>query len=173
MLLQQRAGSLNIKWLLLIKENQIFQDKEFSTFLCMGRSKSLGSLKSFLSYAPQHLGLVSKVYMSWASFPQGSLWEVAIVWWLLDSRYSSPSWGSSELTGLHWGLQLLITVTSLFTDMAGNISLLMSFEWKERKNFSDVHVRRFLKQILPWWKGFSQQICNILQNSDPNIGELG
>ena len=46
--LQQRAGSRNIKRLLLIKENQISQVKEFSTFLCMGRWKSLGSLKSFL-----------------------------------------------------------------------------------------------------------------------------
>ena len=88
--------------MIIVKENQIFQVKEFNTFLCMGRCKSLGSLKSFLSYAPQHLGPVSKVYRSWASFPQGSLWEVAIVWWLLDSRYSSPSWGSSKLTGWHW-----------------------------------------------------------------------
>ena len=46
--LQQRAGSQNIKSLLVIKENQISQVKEFSTFLCMGRCKSLGSLKSFL-----------------------------------------------------------------------------------------------------------------------------
>ena len=38
----------NIKRLLLIKENQISQGKEFSAFLCMGRCKSLGSLKSFL-----------------------------------------------------------------------------------------------------------------------------
>ena len=38
----------NIKRLLLIKENQISQVKEFSAFLCMGRCKSLGSLKSFL-----------------------------------------------------------------------------------------------------------------------------
>ena len=35
--LQQRAGSLNIKRLLLIKENQISQDKEFSTILRMVR----------------------------------------------------------------------------------------------------------------------------------------
>ena len=38
--LQQRAGSLNIKRLLLIKENQICQVKEFSAFLCMGRCKN-------------------------------------------------------------------------------------------------------------------------------------
>ena len=46
--LQQRAGSLNVKRLFLIKENQITQVKEFSAFLCMERCKSLGSLKSFL-----------------------------------------------------------------------------------------------------------------------------
>ena len=34
------------------KENQTFQVKEFCTFLCMERCKSLGSLKSFLAYAP-------------------------------------------------------------------------------------------------------------------------
>ena len=46
--LQQRPGSSNFKRLLLIKENQTSQVKEFSTFLCMGICKSLGSLKSFL-----------------------------------------------------------------------------------------------------------------------------
>ena len=47
-ILQQRLGSRNIKRLLLIKENQISQVKEVSAFLCMGRCKSLDSLKSFL-----------------------------------------------------------------------------------------------------------------------------
>ena len=51
--LQQRAGSLNVKRLLLTKENQTSQVKEFSAFLCMGRCESLGSLKSFLRYVPQ------------------------------------------------------------------------------------------------------------------------
>ena len=46
--LQERAGGLSIKRLLLIKENQICQVKEFNAFLCMGRCKSLGSRKSFL-----------------------------------------------------------------------------------------------------------------------------
>ena len=45
-LLQQRAGSLNVKSLLLIKETRYL--KELSAFLCMGRYKSLGSLKSCL-----------------------------------------------------------------------------------------------------------------------------
>ena len=50
--------SINIikKRLLWIKENQIFQVKEFGIF--MGRCKSLGSVKSFLSYASQLLGPV-------------------------------------------------------------------------------------------------------------------
>ena len=47
---QQRADSLYIKILLLIKENQISQVTEFSVFLCMGKYKSLGSLKSVVSY---------------------------------------------------------------------------------------------------------------------------
>ena len=51
--LQQRAGRCNVKRLLLIKESQISQVKEFSTFLCMGGYKSL---KSFLWYALQLSG---------------------------------------------------------------------------------------------------------------------
>ena len=35
--LQQMVSSLNIKRLLFIKENQISQVKEFTTFLCMKR----------------------------------------------------------------------------------------------------------------------------------------
>ena len=42
--LQQRAGSLHVKRLLLIKGNQISQVKEFSAFPCMGRCKSLEPL---------------------------------------------------------------------------------------------------------------------------------
>ena len=51
--LQQGAGSLNIKRLLLNKEKQVSQIKKFSTFLCMERCKSLDSMKSFLSHASQ------------------------------------------------------------------------------------------------------------------------
>ena len=50
--LQQRPGSRNMRRLLLTKENQKSQVNEFSTFLRMGRCKSLGSLKSLLWYAP-------------------------------------------------------------------------------------------------------------------------
>ena len=75
--LQQRAGSLNIKILLLIMENQISQLKEFYTFLCMGRCKSLGSLKSFLSYASLLSEATILTFLSPAQAPQGSPWEVA------------------------------------------------------------------------------------------------
>ena len=39
--------------LLWIKEKQVSQIKEYSTHLCMGRCKCLGTLRSFLSYASQ------------------------------------------------------------------------------------------------------------------------
>ena len=42
--------------IMLIEENQTSHVKEFSAFLCMGRCKSLGLLKSFLWYAPQLSG---------------------------------------------------------------------------------------------------------------------
>ena len=40
--LRQRTGSLNVERLLLTKENQITQIKEFSAFLHKGRCKNLG-----------------------------------------------------------------------------------------------------------------------------------
>ena len=45
---KQKTSGENIKRLLLIKENQISQVKEFSASLCMGRYKIVGSLESFL-----------------------------------------------------------------------------------------------------------------------------
>ena len=59
--------------LLLLKENQISQVKEFiSTFLCMEGCKSLGSLKSFLSYEPQLSG-VSILCFHILNFPSSGL----------------------------------------------------------------------------------------------------
>ena len=56
-------------------------------------------------------------------FPQGSLWGVAAVWWLLDGRYSFPCWVPSGLTGSlsGGGCNSWRLWHSLFTDMAGNI----------------------------------------------------
>ena len=70
--LQERAGSLNIKQLVLIKENQISQVKEFSTFLNRGRCKNLGLLKSVLSYAP-HLSGARILCFSHPELPLGLL----------------------------------------------------------------------------------------------------
>ena len=50
-----------------MKENQISQVKELSTFLCMGRCKSLGSRKSCLWYVPQLSG-ASIMYFHITSF---------------------------------------------------------------------------------------------------------
>ena len=58
-----RAGSLNIKRLLLINGNLISQVKEFSVFLCIG---SLGSLKSFLQYKNSSCSTPSS--LSWITF---------------------------------------------------------------------------------------------------------
>ena len=56
---------------LLIKENQISQVEEFSGFLCMGRCRSVGLLKSFVSY-PLQLSRASSVCFSHPELPWGS-----------------------------------------------------------------------------------------------------
>ena len=88
----------------------------------MGRCKSPGSPESFFYYSPQlpwgqylcflHPELLSSPGREWLQF-----------WWLLNHRYSSPSWVPLG-SGAHIQLQLLMTVTSLFTDMAGNTPFL-------------------------------------------------
>ena len=97
----KRPRSRNVKRLLLIKGNQISQVKEFSAFLCMGRCKSLGSLKSYLWYAPQLSG-VSILSFLILSFLRVHRWG-----WLrwLPGRWTwqwaahlSPSWVPSGLT---------------------------------------------------------------------------
>jgi len=65
--LQPRAGSLNIKLLSLIKENQISQVKEFSAFLYMRRYKSLGSGNHSFAMHLSYLGPVSCVFLFWVS----------------------------------------------------------------------------------------------------------
>ena len=77
-----RAGSLNVKSVLLIKENQTSQVKEFSAFLCMGRCRSLGSLKSLLWFASQ----LSGAFSPWV--PRGSPAQISLVYWHA-SKYSA------------------------------------------------------------------------------------
>ena len=96
------------------------QVMEFSAFLCMGRCKSLGSLKSFLWYVP-HLSRASILYFHILSFLRLTI-RSGFSLWLLNGRYSFSFWVSSGLSAHGGGLQSLMTVTSLFTDMAGNIS---------------------------------------------------
>ena len=64
--LQRRADSRNKK-LLLIKENWISQVKEFSTFLCMGRCKSLGSPRYTFDMHLSYLEPKSCVFTFWIS----------------------------------------------------------------------------------------------------------
>ena len=56
--LPQGSGNMNIKRLLLVKENQISCLKKFSALTCMERCKHSGLLKSVLSYASQLLLLL-------------------------------------------------------------------------------------------------------------------
>ena len=89
--LQQRAGSLNIRRSLLIKKDQISQVKEFSSFLCMGRCKSLGSLKSLFLYA-FHLSWASILYFFHILSSHGAHHREQLQCWeLLGHRYPS-SW---------------------------------------------------------------------------------
>ena len=125
--LKQRAGSLNVKRLLLIKENQISQVKEFSVFLCMGRCKSLGSYQiadMHLSY----LGPVSCVFTSWLSsgltIGSGcSLMAAKMAGILFPPECPQGSQAHVE------GLPSLMTVMSLFTDVTGNIPFLSCQSW--------------------------------------------
>ena len=109
---------------MLIKENQTSQVKEFSAFLCMGRYKSLGSVKSFLSYESQpsgasvlcfsHPELLGAHRREWLQ-PSGSHITQIFLSFLGALRAQKFTLG---------GLELLITETSLFIDKAGNAPFL-------------------------------------------------
>ena len=114
--LQQTPVNLNIKKSLLVKESQISQVKEFSNFLCMRRCKSLGSLKSLLSHAPQQSGasilcfhILNLLGVHSREWLQSDGCQVAGILLLCECP---QGWWTP--TG---GLQSLITVTSLFTNL--------------------------------------------------------
>ena len=100
------------KVVLWIKENQIPQVKEFSTFLCLGLCKCLGLLKSLLSYASQLSGASTLFSLHFSSVlttgsgcsPMASGLQVC---------FSSPG-----------GLESPMTVTALFISLAGNTPFL-------------------------------------------------
>ena len=67
----------------------------------MGRCKSLGSLKSFLSNVV-HLSGASILCFSHPELPWGSSYGVAAVWWVVDHKYFSSSWVPLGFTSWHW-----------------------------------------------------------------------
>ena len=97
--LQQRAGSLNVKKL-LFKENQVSQVKGFSAFLCTGRCKSLDSLKSFFGMHLSYLWLESCVFTSWncSGLTVGSGYSLMVGKWqvFFPSRVPSGHTGSCQ-----------------------------------------------------------------------------
>ena len=78
----QIPGSGNIEKLLLIKEKQTSQVNKFSAFLCMGRYKSLGLMKSFL-WCFSAIWAISCLSSSWVphSVHHWGWWRG---WWLGD-----------------------------------------------------------------------------------------
>ena len=85
--------------------------------LCMGRCKSLGSLKSFLWYAPQLLGANILCFIHILSFLRAHHREW-LQWWLLDGWHSFlPEFPRSSPAHHPWWLQLLVTVTSLCVEI--------------------------------------------------------
>ena len=122
--MQQRAESLNSKTLLLIKENQASQVKEFSAFVCMGRCKSLGSLKPFLSYASQPSG-VSILCVSHS--PQIPVLTIGSSCSLMATRQQVLFSFLAALQAQKFtfgGPESFMAGTSLFIDMAGNTPFL-------------------------------------------------
>ena len=114
--LQQTAVNLNIKRLLLIKESQISQVKEFSNFLCTRICKSLDSLKSLLSHSPQQCGastlcvhILNFLGVHRREWLQSDGCQVAGILLLCECPQ-----GSRTCTG---GPQSLIAMTSLLTDL--------------------------------------------------------
>ena len=100
----------HIKRLLVIKENQILQLKKFGTFLHMGSSQSLDSLKSSFDV---HL---SSLVSSGIRVGRGCSLRAARAVILFFPQFP-------QATGSHCKAAVADHVTSLFTDIAGNISI--------------------------------------------------
>ena len=129
-----------------MQKNQISQVKEFSGFLCIRRCKSLGSLKSFLSYASQlsgasvlsisHSEILSAHLRAWLQ-PEGCL--ISQVFSFLNAHRAQIF----TFGGLEW----LLTLTSLLTDMAGNMPFLGPSSWSEIR---PIFGRHFMTNFVPW-----------------------
>ena len=103
--LQQRAGNLNVKRLLLIKENEISQVKEFSVFLCMGASLVAQMVKN-LPAMQENLGWEGPLEKGMVTHSSILAWEIP---WTEEPGYSPWSHKESDtseelrLTAI-WGL---------------------------------------------------------------------
>ena len=97
MFVQQRPGSWDLKSLLVIKENQTSQVREFSAFLSIGSFKSPGWLMLFLGSAPQ-LSRANVLYFLILSFFRVYSWGDGCSDWLLLAGIQFPAWVSSGLT---------------------------------------------------------------------------
>ena len=94
---QQRPGSWDLISLLVIKENQTSQVREFSAFLSIGSFKSPGWLVLFLGPAPQ-LSRASVLYFLILSFFRVYSQGDGCSDWLLLVGIQFPAWVSSGLT---------------------------------------------------------------------------
>ena len=121
----------------------------------MGRCKSLGSVKSFLSYAFSYPGLLSCAF-SHPELPGGSPYGVAAAWYLLGHRYSSPSWALRvhQLTlkgcSLWWLWHPCLLIWQEIVHFSVHKTI-CSFTWKmynwRKIYFLDFKIRRMLKDI--------------------------
>ena len=164
--LQWKAGNLSIQRLLVVKEHQISQVKEFSASLYMGQCKSLGSLKSSFDMHLSYLGPVSCIFTFWVSsgLTIGSGHSLLAAWWQV--RYSLlSSLRAHQLTTSggcnHWWLW-----QPSFTGMAGNRASLVaqmvknlpavwetqvwSLGWEDPLEKGIVTHSSILAWIIPW-----------------------
>ena len=121
-----------------------YQVKEFSS-LCIGRCKPLGSLYSFLSYAPQLSGVnLVSLFTLLLAFPQ-----------LLSNHHEGVAAFSGfqfgELPSTFGGQKLLMVWHFLFINMAGDIFI------SQYKNCV-THMYKVI--LLSYWKEWHLTICD-------------
>ena len=88
---------------------EISQVKEFSAFLCMGRCKSLGSLKSFPSYASQLSG-ASILCFSHPELTLESSCNLMAVSWQVFFSFLSALWLTLEGWNRWWLWHLCLLI---------------------------------------------------------------
>ena len=92
------------------QENQTSQAKEFSVFYVWEDARVWTHWSHSFDVHLRSLGPGSCVFTTWV--PQGLLWGVAVVWWLLDGRCSFlPESPQGSPAHYLWWLQLLRIVT--------------------------------------------------------------